>query len=234
MSKGVAVVVGAGPGLGSALCRRFAAEGLSVAAARRKGGEAEALAKEIGGRAYSCDVAEAEDVAKLFAAVESDLGTPELVVFNAGAYKPSGVLDIDPADFEHCWRVGCLGGLHVGQAAARAMLARGQGTLIFTGATAALRGGKNFANLAVPKFGLRALAQSMARELGPQGLHVAHTIIDGQIQSETRGARYSESERGEDALLKPEAIADAYWTLHRQQRSAWTQEMDLRPWVETF
>jgi NAD(P)-dependent dehydrogenase (short-subunit alcohol dehydrogenase family) len=230
----VAVVVGAGPGLGSALCRRFAQGGLTVAAARRSTAEIEPLVREIGGRAYACDAAEADQVSALFQAVDRDLGVPELVVFNAGAFVRSGILEIDPAEFERCWRVGCLGGLHVGQAALQRMAPQGRGTLILTGATAALRGGKGFANLAVPKFGLRALAQSMAREFGPQGIHVAHTIIDGQIQNEARGAAYSEAERGADALLKPEAIAEAYWQLHQQPRSAWTQELDLRPWVESF
>lgn len=230
----VAVVVGAGPGLGAALCRRFAQGGLTVAVVRRNHDAASDLADEIGGRAYVCDASVHDQVEALFAAVENDLGPPELVVFNAGTYKPGGILETTPADFERCWRVACLGGFHVGQGALRAMLPQQRGTLIFTGATASLRGGKRFANLAVPKSGLRALAQSMAREFGPQGIHVAHTIIDGQIRNEARGGRYSEAERGEDALLNPDAIADAYWHLHRQPRSAWTHELDLRPWVETF
>ena len=230
----VAVVVGAGPGLGAALCRRFAAGGLKVAAARRRVEEAQALAGEIGGRAYACDAREAGSVAELFEAVDRDLGTPELVVFNAGAFRPAGILEIHPDDFERCWRIGCLGGLHVGQQALQRMAAAGHGTLILTGATASLRGGKGFANLASPKFGLRALAQSMAREFGPQGVHVAHTIIDGQIRNDDRGGHHSASERGEDALLAPEAIAESYWQLHLQPRSAWTHELDLRPWVERF
>lgn len=234
MSVAVAVVVGAGPGLGSALCRRFAEGGMTVAAARRHRSELEPLAQEIGGRAYDCDAADADSVTALFEAVDRDLGTPELVVFNAGAFRPASVLEIDPGEFERCWRIGCLGGLNVGQAALKRMVDQGRGTLILTGATAALRGGKGFANLAVPKFGLRALAQSMAREVGPQGVHVAHTIIDGQIQNEARRASHSEAERGPDALLKPEAIAESYWQLHRQPRSAWTHELDLRPWVERF
>lgn len=230
----VAVVVGAGPGLGAALCRRFAKGGLKVAAARRREGEAEELARNIGGHAYSCDAADGQSVTELFQAVERDLGTPDLVVFNAGAFKPAGILDIDSEDFERCWRIGCLGGLHVGQEALKRMAPAGKGTLILTGATASLRGGKGFANLAVPKFGLRALAQAMAREFGPQGIHIAHTIIDGQIENEARGANYSEAARGEDSLLKPEAIAESYWQLHLQPRSAWTHELDLRPWTEHF
>ena len=232
MSTPVAIVVGAGPGLGAALARRFAEAGMAVADARRRRESAEDLAREVGGRAYACDAPEADAVETLFQAVERDLGDPELVVYNAGAYKPGGLLEIDPADFERCWRIGCLGGLHVGQAAARRMTAAGRGTIIFTGATASLRGGKGFANLAVPKFGLRALAQSMAREFGPQGVHIAHTIIDGQIAADREG--YRPGERGEDAVLDPAAVAEAYYGLHRQHRSAWTHEIDLRPWVERF
>lgn len=234
MSANVAVVVGAGPGLGSALCRRFAQGGMRVAAARRNGAKAQGLASEIGGCAYDCDAGDRQQVEDLFARVHQDLGTPRLVVFNAGTFQPGGILDISAEQLAANWQVGCLGGFHVAQAAARAMLPEGRGTLIFTGATASLRGGKGFANLAVPKFGLRALAQSLARELWPQGIHVAHTLIDGQIRNEDRGGRYSEAERGTDALLHPEAIAEAYWTLHQQPRNAWTHELDLRPWVESF
>ena len=232
MTQDVAVVVGAGPGLGAALARRFAQAGMKVAVARRQTDQLESLASEIGGRAYACDATDHAAVETLFAAVERDLGSPGVVSFNAGAYRPGGVLEITPEDFEHCWRVGCLGGFNVGQAAARRMLAAGRGTLLYTGATAALRGSAGFANLAVPKFGLRALAQSLARELGPKGIHVAHLIIDGQIAAERPG--YSPAERGSDAVLDPAAIAEAAYQIHLQPRSAWTQELDLRPWVERF
>lgn len=232
MTDKVAVVVGAGPGLGAALARRFAAGGYKVAVARRRADDLAGLAEEIGGRAYACDATDAASVAALFDGVAADLGSPGLVSYNAGAYSPGGVLEIAPEEFERCWRIGCLGGFNVGQAAARRMVEAGGGTILFTGATAALRGGKGFANLAVGKFGLRALAQSMARELGPQGIHVAHLIIDGQIAGERPG--YSEAERGEDRVLKPEAIAEAAWFLHGQQRSAWTQELDLRPYAEKW
>lgn len=179
-----------------------------------------------------CDVAERSSVEALWEAVGRDIGPPDLVIFNAGAFAPGSILEIDPVDFERCWRVGCLGGFHVGQLAAKAMVQKRAGSILFTGATASLRGSARFANLAVPKFGLRALAQSMARELGPQGIHVGHIIIDGQIGSE----RYRElaAERGPDALLSPDAIAEAFYQLHIQQRSAWTFELDLRPWVERF
>ncbi|MBN1241022.1 MAG: SDR family NAD(P)-dependent oxidoreductase, partial [Gammaproteobacteria bacterium] len=170
------------------------------------------------------------DVGALFGHVAAQ--PPDLVVYNAGAFVPEGILDITPQTFEHCWRVGCLGAFLVGQAAARLMTQRGRGTIVFTGATASLRGGARFANLAVPKFGLRALAQSMARELGPRNVHVAHVIIDGQIDSERY--RHLAEERGPDSLLSPDAIAEAYYQLHLQHRSAWTHELDLRPWSEKF
>ena len=230
-----AIVTGVGPGLGWALVKRFAAAGMQVAMAARNHEklaallESEPLAKV---RAYECDVAERASVERLFADVARDLGEPDLVVFNAGAFQRGGILDIEPADLERCWRVGCLGGFHVGQEAARSMLNREQGTIIFTGATASLRGSAGFASLAVPKFGLRALAQSMARELALKGIHVAHAIIDGQIASD----RYSHlaDERGPDSLLSPDAIAESYFQLHLQHRSSWTFELDLRPWVERF
>lgn len=232
MADKVAVVVGAGPGLGAALARRFAAGGYGVAVARRRSDEIAALAEEIGGKAYGCDATDHEAVTALFDGVAEDLGTPTLVSYNAGAYSPGSVLEITAEEFERCWRIGCLGAFNVGQAAARRMVDAGGGTLLFTGATASLRGGKGFANLAVGKFGLRALAQSMARELGPRGVHVAHLIIDGQIAGDRPG--YSEAERGENHVLKPEAIAEAAWFLHSQQKSAWTYELDLRPYVEKW
>ena len=233
--KQVAVIVGVGPGLGFALVKRFASAGMAVAMAAR---DREKLAQLLekapieGARAYGCDATDQAAVDRLFAEVDRDLGTPEVVVFNAGAFEPGGILEIDPAAFERCWRIGCLAGFLVGQAAARRMVTQGHGTIVFTGATAALRGSARFANLAVPKFGLRALAQAMARELGPQGIHVGHVIIDGQIRSE----RYAhlEAERGPDALLEPDAIAEMYYQLHAQPRSAWTLELDLRPWSEKF
>jgi NAD(P)-dependent dehydrogenase (short-subunit alcohol dehydrogenase family) len=231
----VAVIVGVGPGLGFALVRRFARAGMGVALAARSKEHLEQLlasAPVEGARAYACDAADKAAVDRVFAQVEQDLGAPEVVVFNAGAFRPGGILEIDPEEFEQCWRIGCLAGFLVGQAAARRMVAQGHGTILFTGATAALRGSAHFANLAVPKFGLRALAQSMARELGPKGVHVGHVIIDGQILSE----RYAhlEAGRGPDSLLQPDAIAEMYYQLHAQPRSAWTLELDLRPWSEKF
>lgn len=234
-STQIAVVAGVGPGLGVALVRRFAAEGLTVIAAARNASRLNAL-KEVrsAGRMHlhDCDVTRPEEVDALFGRAGALGGQLAIAVFNAGTYEPGRVVDIDAADFERCWRVGCFAGFLVGQAAARVMLAQGKGTIVFTGATASLRGGAGFANLASPKFALRALAQSMARELGPQGVHVTHVVIDGQIRSE----RYEHllSERGPDSLLEPDVIADAYWQLHCQHRSAWTHELDLRPWAERF
>jgi NAD(P)-dependent dehydrogenase (short-subunit alcohol dehydrogenase family) len=232
MAKEVALVVGVGPGLGAALARRFAQGGLAVAMAARNPDKLDALAREVGGRAYACDAADAASVDRLFEQVERGLGAPTVAIYNAGAYAPGAVVDIQAAEFERCWRILCLGGFLVGQRAARSMAAAGRGTILFTGATASLRGGANFANLAVGKFGLRAVVQSMARELGPKGIHVAHVVIDGQIRSE----RYAhlEKERPPDGLLDPAAIAESYWHLHQQPRSAWTLELDLRPWVEKF
>lgn len=232
-----ALVVGVGPGLGGALCRRFAAAGMTVAMCARTADFLGPLAQEIyqsGGRAHVCtaDSTNESEVLSLFASVRTDLGEPDLVVYNAGAFQRTGILEASSDDFERCWRVGCFGGFLIGREAARVMASRGSGTILFTGATASMRGGAQYFNLAVGKFGLRALSQSMARELGPRGVHVAHIIIDGQIDN----PRYAElaGERGDDGLLDPEAIAETYYQLHRQHRSAWTQEIDLRPWVEKF
>ena len=233
----VAVVVGVGGGLGAALGRRFARAGMDVALAARGREAVERIAGEVAGdggdvRGYVADATDEAAVGRLFAALRGDLGEPDLVVYNAGAFMRQGILEASAAEFERCWRVGCLGAFLVGREAARGMAARGSGTIVLTGATASLRGGASFFNLAVGKFGERALAQSMARELGPKGVHVAHVVIDGQID----GPHHADlaTERGPDALLAPDAIAEAYLGLHRQHRSAWTHELDLRPWVEKF
>jgi NAD(P)-dependent dehydrogenase (short-subunit alcohol dehydrogenase family) len=235
----VAVVVGVGPGLGAALAMRFAKAGMNVALAARSMERVEGIAVDccaIGhcGRAYAVDATDEAAVENLFNNVVAEMGVPSLVVYNAGAFVKRGILETTVEEFETCWRVGCLGGFLVGRAAVKRMLARGEpsGTIVFTGATASLRGGAQFHNLAVGKFGLRALAQSMAREFQPRGIHVAHVVIDGQIRAERAG--YRSEERGPDAVLEPEAIAETYYQLHRQPRSAWSLEMDLRPWVERF
>jgi len=230
-SKEHAIIIGVGPGLGAALVERCAREGLAVSAGARNAERLRALLDQRGlkdAAAMACDVTDAANVDDLFAAAISAHGAPSLVVFNASGYARGGILDLTSSQVETAWRIGCLGGFHVGQAAARAMTSgsgvpAGRGTIIFTGATASLRGSASFAPFAVAKFGLRALAQSMARELGPKGIHVAHTLIDGQIGDDPN-----------DAKLRPGDIADAYWYLHRQARSAWSQELDLRPWVEKF
>ena len=232
-----AVIVGAGPGLGSALARRLARAGMTVAVARRDPDPLAPLVKELSGRAhaYACDATNEAAVTQLFAGVKTELGNPSLVIFNASAFVRKGVLDTGAEEFERCWRVGCLGGFLVGREAARAMLARNaehRGTIIFTGATASLRGSALFHNLAVGKFGLRAFAQSMAREFQPQGIHVAHVVIDGQIRGERPGHRAAE--RGKDAVIDPAAIAETYFQLHLQPRSAWSFELDLRPYAEKF
>jgi NAD(P)-dependent dehydrogenase (short-subunit alcohol dehydrogenase family) len=238
MSEGqVAVVVGVGAGLGASLGRRFADAGMKVGLAARSDTTTGPLATAIndgGGaaRSYPTDSSDEAAVEDLFSQVERDLGAPDLVVFNTGAYGRSSVIETSAADFEANWRAGCFGGFLVGRAAAKGMVTRGHGTIIFTGATAARRGGANFINLALAKFGLRALAQSMARELGPQGVHIAHTIIDGQINGPAHADMVDEIADGK--LLEPDAIAETYYQLHIQHRSAWTQELDLRPAMEKF
>jgi len=219
-----AVIVGVGPGLGSALVKAFAGEGYTVVAAARKATKQSALRDVERVVPVDCDTTQATQVDALFEQATS-IGPLRVAVFNAGTYERGTVVDTDPAQFERCWRVGAFGGFLVGRAAGRHMLPAGQGTILFTGATASLRGGAGFVNLASPKFALRAVAQSMARELGPKGIHVAHVIIDGQIRSESGDA---------DAYLDPRNIAAAYVGLHRQHRNAWTQELDLRPWSEKF
>jgi NAD(P)-dependent dehydrogenase (short-subunit alcohol dehydrogenase family) len=223
----VAVVAGAGPGLGLALVQRFQRGGFKVAMMARNEARLQALAGSAGAGVVpiACDLTDAAAVGAAFERVDRELGAPHCVVFNAGAFRPGGILEISPKDFEDCWRIGCLAGFLVGREAARRMVDRG-GSILFSGATASLRGSARFANLASPKFALRALAQSMARELAPRGVHVAHVVIDGQIRAQAGGAP--------DAQLEPTAIAEAYFQLHTQPRSAWTLELDLRPWVEKF
>jgi len=241
-TRQVAVIVGVGPGLGCALAQRFGKARMDVAMASRHPGRLDALAAECSGivhgaRAYPCDATREDSVANLFRQVRAELGEPDLVVYNAGAFVPRSILETSAEEFEACWKVGCLGGFLVGREAARGMVKRAEadgrgGTILFTGATASLRGGAGFHNLAVGKFGLRALAQSMARELQPKGIHVAHVVIDGRIRP-TSAVEHSGEPDGDD-MLHPTAIAEAYYQLHLQPRSAWTLEMDLRPWVERF
>ena len=222
-----------GPGLGLALVKAFAKDEYTVFAGARKASALKELSAFRGGRVIpvDTDATDAVQVDDLFTRAEKEAPVG-VAIFNAGAFVRTIVVDTDPETFERCWRVSCFGGFLVGRAAARLMTKRGAGTILFTGATASLRGGAGFVNLASPKFALRAVAQSMARELGPQGIHVAHVIIDGQIDS----PRYAHlgSERGPDSLLAADAIAQNYVVLHRQHRSAWTQELDIRPWTEKY
>jgi len=231
---GSALVVGAGPGLGFALARRFAAGGMSVAMVSRNKERLDQLQAQGGPRlrAYAADATDTAAVHRLFETVSAELGDPSLVVYNASAMLRGSILELDVGSVERAWRVACLGGLLVGQQAAKRMVGKGSGTILFTGATGSLRGGANFAGFAIGKFGLRALAQSMARELQPRGVHVAHVIVDGVIAAERN--RDWRAQHGENAALHPDAIAEAYWQLHLQHPSAWTHELDLRPSAEKF
>ncbi|HET7370570.1 MAG TPA: SDR family NAD(P)-dependent oxidoreductase [Gammaproteobacteria bacterium] len=235
MDKDVIAVIGVGPALGSAVARRFAGAGFAVALMARGTGTTGPLAQELGdaAAAFPMDAADPEAVERAFADAAERFGAaPSVLVYNAGRFATGNVADIRPDEFEACWRINCMGGFLAAKAALGPMLAAGRGTIIFTGATASLRGGKGFANLAVGKFGLRALAQSLAREVGPRGVHVVHALIDGQI--DTPPIRERQPERESHTLLSPDAIADTYLALHTQDRTAWTQELDLRPAVEAF
>jgi NAD(P)-dependent dehydrogenase (short-subunit alcohol dehydrogenase family) len=226
-----ALIVGAGSGLSAALARLFAKEGMRVALAARRTEKLEALLRETGARAYRCDASKRDEVDKLFAAIAAELGAPDIVVYNASLHVRGGIAEVDPAEALEALLVNCYGGFLVAQAAARAMLARGHGTILLTGASASVKGYARSIPFAMGKFGLRGLAQSLARELAPQNIHVGHFVIDGAIgrpDDPRAGAR------GPDSLLDPNAIAAEYLHLHRQQRSAWTWEVELRPWVETF
>lgn len=241
--SGSAVVVGVGAsaGLGGALCRRFAEAGLQVFAAGRTREKLERVCDEIdraGGRAVpvEMDTTREADVLRLFDRVEEYGGAPEIVVYNAGNNEFRPLLEMDVEFWERLWRLCCLGGFLVGREAARRMLPRGRGTLIFTGATASIRARPPFTAFASAKAALRALAHGMAREFGPQGLHVGHVIIDGGIDGDRLNERFPQwkQQRGADGMLDPDAIAAAYWQLHCQDRTAWTLELDLRPYKEPF
>ncbi len=226
----VALIVGAGGGLSAALARRFGAAGLEIALAARQTDKLAGLIDEIGGRAYACDASEADQVETLFAAVEADMGAPGLVVFNASGRVRGPLPELDPADVLRCLKITTFGGFLVGQAAARRMIQAGHGTILFTGASASVKGFANSAPFAMGKFGLRGLAQSMARELHPQNIHVAHVVVDGGIANPAR----DRGDRGDDGFLDPAAIAETYFHLYSQHRSSWTWEVELRPWLESF
>jgi NAD(P)-dependent dehydrogenase (short-subunit alcohol dehydrogenase family) len=225
-----ALIVGAGAGLSAALGRAFAREGMRIALAGRSTEKLASLQEEIGVRAYGCDAVEAADVERLFAAVTNDLGSPDVVVYNASYRVRGPFLDLDKDDVKKAIEISAYGGFLVGQAAARAMAPRRQGAIFFTGASASVKGYAQSAPFAMGKFALRGLAQSMARELSPTGIHVAHFVIDGGIRS----ARRVEPPDQPDSLLDPAAIAETYLHVLRQPRSAWSWEVELRPWVERF
>lgn len=239
----VCLVVGVGDGLGSALAKAFAAEGLVVCMTRRPRhlDALEKLAETIrtaGGRAHAfgVDARSETEMADLFARIEREIGPLDVVIFNIGANVRFPIRETTARVFHKVWEMACFAGFLTGREAAAAMVPRGRGTILFTGATASVRGRDGFAAFASAKHGLRAVAQSMARELGPQGIHVAHVVIDGAVDGVfIRGNRDdADALLDEDAILKPQDIAAAYVALHRQPRSAWTHELDLRPWRESW
>jgi NAD(P)-dependent dehydrogenase (short-subunit alcohol dehydrogenase family) len=230
MAAAVALIVGAGQGLSASLARLCAAEGMTVALAARNTGKLGDVAAATGAKTYRCDASSPDDVSALFAAVERDLGAPGFVIFNASRRARGPVADLDPAEVREALLVSCYGGFLVGREAARRMLAAGSGSIFFTGASASVKGFALSAPFAMGKFGLRGLAQSMARELAPKNIHVAHFVIDGGIASAMRKPDPAKP----DAMLDPDAIAASYLSIHKQHRSAWTWEVELRPWVETF
>ncbi len=238
-----ALVVGAGAraGVGGALCRRFAREGLHVFAAGRTQAKLDAIVAEIeaeGGRASALvgDTTQSADVTRFFDTMEAEASLPELTVYNAGNNRFSGLADMSDEFFEDLWRICCFGGFLVGREVARRVIPAGGGTLIFTGATASLRARPPFTAFASAKAALRSVAHGMAREFGPQGLHVGHVVIDGAIDGDAVNSKFPaiKERLGEDGMLDVDSIADAFWMLHTQGRTAWTLDLDLRPYKESF
>ena len=225
-----ALIVGAGAGLSASLARALAREGIRVALAARTTGDLEALNRETGARAFACDAAVPAQVEKLFADLEAAGGAPDIVIYNASFRARGAFIELDPAAVERSIAVSAFGAFLVAQQGARRMLPKRHGTILFTGASAGMKGFAQSAPFAMGKFALRGLAQSMARELAPQGIHVAHMVIDGGIRS----ARRQEPADAPDSLLDPDAIAATYLHVIRQPRSAWASEIELRPWVEKF
>ena len=229
MSQSV-LIVGAGSGLSASLARRCHAAGMKVALAARDGEKARAVVQETGASLHRCDASSIEDVAALFAALDAGTGTPDLVVYNPSARLRGPITELDPEATRAAIETTCFGAFLVAQQAARRMLARGSGSILFTGASAGVKGFANSLVFAMGKFGLRGLAQSLARELHPQNIHIGHFVIDGGIASD----RPDRQDDGGDRMLDPDAIAEAYLQFHNQHRSAWAWEVELRPWVETF
>jgi NAD(P)-dependent dehydrogenase (short-subunit alcohol dehydrogenase family) len=225
-----ALIVGTGPGLSASLARLFAKQGLRVALAARRTDKLAALCAETGATAHVCDAADAGNVARLFEAVEADQGAPDVAVYNASGRERGPLVDLDPAGVQRALAITAFGGFLVSQQAARRMLPHRRGAIFLTGATAGVKGFALSAAFAMGKFALRGLAQSMARELSPQGIHVAHFVIDGSIGSATRPTPADKP----DSQLDPDAIAETYWHVLQQHRSAWSWEVEVRPWVERF
>lgn len=240
-SRGSAVIVGAGPGTGAEVAKLLASEGYAVVVSRRNQAALASLVRDIeerGGRALAvaADAAKPDQVRGLFDEAEAKLGAPEIVLFNAAGFTMGSILETSPEAFEDMWRASAFGGFVVGREAARRMLPHGHGTILFTGATAAVKASAKFSAFAAGKHGLRAVAQSMAKELGPQGIHVAHVIVDGVIDVPrvTEEMPNLAGAKGEDGLLDPRAIAQTFLWLHRQPRNAWSFELDLRPFSERW
>ncbi|HEY5632730.1 MAG TPA: SDR family oxidoreductase [Burkholderiaceae bacterium] len=235
------LVVGAGDATGGAIARRFAREGYVACVTRRKVERLGPLVESIRARggiahAFGCDARDEQQTVELVDRIEREIAPIEVAVFNVGANVRFGITETSARVYRKVWEMGCFAGFLMGREAARVMLARGHGSIFFTGATASVRGSSGFSAFAGAKHALRALAQSMARELGPKGIHVAHLVIDGAIDTafirENFPQRYALKER--EGILDPEHIAEAYWALHRQPRDAWTHEQDLRPWIEPW
>ncbi|HYF57578.1 MAG TPA: SDR family oxidoreductase [Burkholderiaceae bacterium] len=235
------LVVGAGDATGSAIARRFAREGFVACLARRDVAKLEPLVariREAGGEAhgFGCDARDEEQVVALVDRIEREVAPIEVAVFNVGGNVRFGLLETTSRVYRKVWEMACFAGFLTGREAARVMAPRGRGTIVFTGATASLRGREGFSAFAGAKAALRALAQSMAREFGPRGLHVAHVVVDGAIDTAFIRERFPErhASKAQDGILDPDHIADAYWMLHAQPRDAWTHELDLRPWQEAW
>lgn len=240
----VALLVGAGDAIGAAVARRFARGGYKVCVARREAAKSQGLldeAKAAGQdiRAFSVDARSEAEVQGLFARVEAEVGAVDICLFNAGSNVNKAVLETTEKLFFKAWELACYAGFLVGREAARHMVPRGRGSILFTGATASIRGGSGFAAFAAAKFGLRAVAQSIARELGPKNIHVVHLLIDAGVDSEAihqrmRARGIDAKDIAADSLTKTESIAEAYWFAHHQTRDGWTHELDLRPFVEKW
>jgi NAD(P)-dependent dehydrogenase (short-subunit alcohol dehydrogenase family) len=241
MEKKAALVIGAGDALGGAIARRFAREGFITSVVRRHGEKLAPLVEAIqaeGGEAvpFGVDARKEEAMAGLVESVEREIAPIEVAVFNIGANVRFSLTETTSRVYFKVWEMGCFAGFLMGREVARRMLPRGRGTILFTGATASVRGSAGFSAFAGAKHALRALAQSMARELGPQGIHVAHIVIDGAIDTAFIRDNFPERHalKARDGILAPDAIAENYWQLHCQTRSAWTHELDLRPWIEAW